>query len=106
MNSEFGSHEEFCAKNGELLNDKLITKDFFFEGYWKRVQCFDFRTDTEALKNIKETVLNDDSYDRYKGVSGSSIDYYIRYVESRPSAVENESYSKEDFLSWGVYQWR
>ncbi|MCJ2000882.1 AAA domain-containing protein [Lactococcus piscium] len=56
-------------------------------------------TDTEALKNIKETVLADERYDRYKGVSGSSLDYYIRYIESKPVVEENESYSQQDFLS-------
>lgn len=88
-------------QNGELLNDKTITQKISsLKDIEKEFNVLIFgETDTEALKNIKETVLNDDSYDRYKGVSGSSIDYYIRYVESRPSAVENESYSKEDFLS-------
>ena len=88
-------------QNGELLNDKTITQKISsLKDIEKEFNVLIFgETDTEALKNIKETVLNDDSYDRYKGVSGSSIDYYIRYVESRPSAVENESYSKKDFLS-------
>lgn len=88
-------------QNGELLNDKTITQKISsLKDIEKEFNVLIFgETDTEALKNIKETVLNGDSYDRYKGVSGSSIDYYIRYVESRPSAVENESYSKEDFLS-------
>lgn len=88
-------------QNGELLNDKTITQKISsLKDIEKEFNVLIFgETDTEALKNIKETVLNDDSYDRYKGVSGSSIDYYIRYVESRPSAEENESYSKEDFLS-------
>mgnify|MGYP000181458826 FL=1 len=88
-------------QNGELLNDKTITQKISsLKDIEKEFNVLIFgETDTEALKNIKETVLNGDSYDRYKGVSGSSIDYYIRYVESRPSAVENESYSKKDFLS-------
>lgn len=88
-------------QNGELLNDKTITQKISsLKDIEKEFNVLIFgETDTEALKNIKETVLNDDSYDRYKGVSGSSIDYYIRYVESIPSAVENELYSKEDFLS-------
>lgn len=55
-------------------------------------------TDTEILKNIKEEVLTNENYDRYKGVVVSSIDYYIRYVESRPTVEENDPYSLDDFL--------
>lgn len=88
-------------QNGELLNDKTIAQKISslkdVENHF-HVTIFG-ESDTEALKNIKETVLSDDSYDRYKGVSGSSIDYYIRYVESRPSVEENEPYTKGDFLS-------
>lgn len=88
-------------QNGELLNDKTISQKISsLKSIEVTFTVIIFgETDTEALKNIKETVLNDETYDRYKGVSGSSIDYYIRYVESRPSARENESYSREDFLS-------
>ncbi|WEB81022.1 AAA family ATPase [Vagococcus lutrae] len=88
-------------QNGEYLNDKTILqkvsslKDIESSFH---VTVFG-ETDTEALKNIKETVLSDESYDRYKGVSGSSMDYYIRYVESRPTVEENEPYRLSDFLS-------
>lgn len=87
-------------QNGEYLNDKTITQKVSslkdIEKYFNIVIFGEM--DTEALKNIKETVLADESYDRYKGVSGSSIDYYIRYVESRPIVEENEPYSLTDFL--------
>lgn len=88
-------------RNGELLNDKTITlkisslKDIEATFH---VDIFG-ETDTEALNNIKKSVLNDESYDRYKGVSGSSIDYYIRYVESRPTVEEHPPYTRDDFLS-------
>lgn len=87
--------------NGELLNDKTITQKISsLKDIEDKFNVVIFgETDTEALKDIKETVLNDDSYDRYKGVSGSSIDYYIRYVESRPTVEENPPYTREDFLS-------
>lgn len=87
--------------NGELLNDKTINQKIAslkdLENYFQ-VNIFR-ETDTEALKDIKDTVLRDQNYDRYKGVSGSSIDYYIRYVESRPIVEdEYEPYTLTDFL--------
>ncbi|MBB5887148.1 AAA family ATPase [Lactovum miscens] len=88
-------------QSGEHLNDKTIAQKVSslkdIENTF-HVTVFG-EIDTEALKNIKETVLADESYDRYKGVSGSSIDYYIRYVESRPTIKENEPYTVSDFLS-------
>ncbi|MET3682908.1 5-methylcytosine-specific restriction protein B [Alkalibacillus flavidus] len=56
-------------------------------------------TDIEQLKLLKDTVLSDESYKKYKGVSGSSIDYYIRYIESKPIVQINEPFTKSDFLS-------
>lgn len=88
-------------QNGEYLNDKTITQKVSslkdIENHFGVIIFGE--TDTEALKNIKETVLADERYDRYKGVSGSSLDYYIRYIESKPVVEENESYSQQDFLS-------
>ncbi|MGV9034433.1 AAA family ATPase [Lactococcus lactis] len=88
-------------QNGEYLNDKSITqKVASLKDIEKHFKVIVFgETDTEALKNIKETILADESYDRYKGVSGSSLDYYIRYIESKPVIEENEPYSQADFLS-------
>ncbi|MFL2076088.1 AAA family ATPase [Marinilactibacillus psychrotolerans] len=88
--------------NGELLNDRTINQKIAslkdLEKYFQ-VNIFG-ETDTESLKDIKDTVLRDQNYDRYKGVSGSSIDYYIRYVESRPIVEEEyESYTLTDFLN-------
>lgn len=87
--------------NGELLNDKTITQKISSLKDIEATYHVDIfgETDTEGLKNIKEVVLNNDNYDRYKGVSGSSIDYYIRYVESRPTVEENPPYTRDDFLS-------
>ena len=88
-------------QNGEYLNDKTITQKVSslkdIENHFGVIIFGE--TDTEALKNIKETVLADERYDRYTGVSGSSLDYYIRYIESKPVVEENESYSQQDFLS-------
>lgn len=88
-------------QNGEFLNDKTIAQKISsLKDIEKKFNVLIFgETDTEALKDIKETVLADGTYDRYKGVSGSSIDYYIRYVESRPLVEENTPYMLNDFLS-------
>lgn len=56
-------------------------------------------TDIEQLKQLKDIVVSDESYKKYKGVSGSSIDYYIRFIESKPTVQENESFTMDDFLS-------
>lgn len=88
-------------QNGDLFNDKTITQKISslkdIEKYFNVVIFGE--TDTEVLKDIKEAVLADGNYNRYKGVSGSSLDYYIRYVESRPTIQENEAYSLIDFLN-------
>lgn len=88
-------------QNGEYLSDKtIIQKISSLKDIQNTFNVSIFgETDTLALKNIKEVVLADKDYDRYKGVSSSSIDYYIRYVESIPVIEENESYFLEEFLS-------
>ena len=55
-------------------------------------------TDTEGLKQLKDTVQLDSSYKKYRGVSGSSIDYYIRFIDSKPTVQENDAYAMNDFL--------
>ncbi|MEK4967051.1 AAA family ATPase [Cytobacillus sp. FSL R7-0696] len=87
--------------NGETLNDKTVNQKV---SALKDIEShFDTdifgETDTEQLKQLKEVVLSDDTYKKYKGVSGSSIDYYIRFIESRPTVQENEPYFTADFLS-------
>lgn len=88
-------------QNGEHLSDKTIIQKISslkdIENYFSVVIFGE--DDTEALKNIRETVLSDESYNRYKGVSASSIDYYVRYIESQPTVEENEPYLLADFLS-------
>lgn len=88
-------------QNGEFLNDKTITQKVMtlkdIEDHFN-VAIFS-EMDTVALKDIKETVLADDSYDRAKAISSSSIDYYIRFIESKPVIEENEPYLQADFLS-------
>ncbi|WP_051004002.1 AAA family ATPase [Gottschalkia acidurici] len=56
-------------------------------------------TDIEQQKQLKAIVLSDESYKKYKGISGSSIDYYIRFIESKPTIQENESFTTDEFLS-------
>lgn len=87
--------------NGKYLSDKTIKSKVNSLNYLESTFAVTIfgEMDTEELKNIKNTVLKNDTYDRYKGVSNSSIDYYIRFVESRPTAEENELYSVKDFLS-------
>ncbi|WP_206109335.1 AAA family ATPase [Paenibacillus sp. HB172176] len=87
--------------NGTTLNDKTVTQKLSalkdIESHFN-TPIFG-ETDTEQLKQLKEVVLADESYGKYKGVSGSSIDYYIRFIESRPTLQENDPYSTDDFLS-------
>lgn len=86
---------------GVTLNDKTVTskvnalKDI--EHYFD-ASIFG-ETDIDQLKQLKDVVISDESYKKYKGVSGSSIDYYIRFIESKPTVQENESFTMDDFLS-------
>lgn len=93
------SQEE--QSNGTSLNDKTIKQKLSslkdIEKYFG-VEIFG-ETDRNALKNIKETVLESEEYDKYTGVSGSSIDYYIKYIDSKPVIIETESYLLADFLA-------
>lgn len=86
---------------GASLNDKTITQKI---SALKNIeQHFDTsifgETDIEELKQLKDVVISDDTYQSYKGVAGSSIDYYIRYAESKPTIIDNEPFTVEDFLS-------
>lgn len=56
-------------------------------------------TDIEELKRLKDVVVSDEAYQKYKGVAGSSIDYYIRYAESKPTVQPNPPFTVETFLS-------
>lgn len=86
---------------GITLNDKTITskvnaiKDI--ERHFN-VPIFG-ETDIEELKQLKETVQLDATYKKYKGVSASSMDYYIRFIESKPTVEENEAFTADTFLS-------
>lgn len=86
---------------GVSLNDKTVTqKVSALKDIEHHFDTLIFgETDIEQLKQLKDVVVSDKSYTKYKGVSGSSIDYYIRFIESKPSVQENESYTMEDFLS-------
>ncbi|WP_194842082.1 AAA family ATPase [Gracilibacillus salitolerans] len=86
---------------GASLNDKTVTQKV--NALKDIEQYFDApifgETDIEQLKRLKDAVVSDEAYKKYKGVSGSSIDYYIRFIESKPTVQENESYTMDEFLS-------
>ncbi|OZQ88580.1 ATPase [Paenibacillus sp. VTT E-133291] len=86
---------------GVSLNDKTVTqKVSALKDIERHFDTLIFgETDIEQLKQLKDIVVSDKSYTKYKGVSGSSIDYYIRFIESKPTVQENESFTMEDFLS-------
>ncbi len=86
---------------GDSLNDKTVTqKVSALKDIEHHFDASIFgETDIEQLKRLKDVVVSDESYKKYKGVSGSSIDYYIRYIESKPTVQENESFTMDEFLS-------
>jgi 5-methylcytosine-specific restriction protein B len=86
-------------ENGIVLNDKtILSKIYALKNIEKTFQTPVFgEIDAEILRELKESVLSDNNY-RYKGVAGSSLDYYIRYLESQPVVEENEPYPLSKFL--------
>lgn len=86
---------------GVSLNDKTVTQKVnALKGIERHFDVSIFgETDIEQLKQLKVVVLSDKSYEKYKGVSGSSIDYYISFIESKPTVQENESFTIDEFLS-------
>lgn len=86
---------------GASLNDKTIKQKINalkdIEHHFG-VSIFN-ETDIEQLKQLKDIVVADEIYKKYKGVSGSSIDYYIRFIKSKPTVQENEPYTMVEFLS-------
>lgn len=86
---------------GVSLNDKTVTqKVSALKDIEHHFNASIFgETDIEQLKRLKDVVVSDESYKKYKGVSGSSIDYYIRFIESKPTVQENEPFTMDEFLS-------
>jgi 5-methylcytosine-specific restriction enzyme B len=86
---------------GVSLNDKTVTqKVSALKDIEHQFDASVFgETDIEELKRLKDVVVSDETYKKNKGVSGSSIDYYIRFIESKPTVQENESFTMDDFLS-------
>ena len=86
---------------GDTLNDKTVTQKVNALKDVERYFNFTIfgETDVEQLKQLKEQVTADESYKKYKGVPGSSIDYYIRFIESKPTVQENTAYTEKEFLS-------
>ncbi|WKA54475.1 AAA family ATPase [Planococcus shixiaomingii] len=86
---------------GASLNDKTITQKISaLKDIEQNFGASIFgETDIEQLKQLKDIVIADESYKKYKGVSGSSIDYYIRFVKSKPTVQENEPFTMDEFLS-------
>lgn len=89
------------SDTGVNLNDKTVKQKInALKDIEQRFDTLIFgETDIEELKQLKDVVVSDETYQKYKGVSGSSIDYYIRYAESKPTVQDNDSYTTEDFLS-------
>ncbi|MGE7811741.1 AAA family ATPase [Lysinibacillus capsici] len=86
---------------GVSLNDKTVTeKVSVLKDIEHHFDASIFgETDIEQLKRLKDIVVSDESYKKYKGISASSIDYYIRFIESKPTVQENESFTMDEFLS-------
>lgn len=86
---------------GVSLNDKTITQKISalkdIEQHFKYLIFGE--TDIEQLKQLKDIVVADKNYKKYKGVWGSSMDYYIRFIKSKPTVQENEPYTMNEFLS-------
>jgi 5-methylcytosine-specific restriction protein B len=86
---------------GASLNDKTIKQKInALKDIEQHFEASIFgETDIEQLKQLKDIVVADEIYKKYKGVSGSSIDYYIRFIKSKPTVQYNEPYTMNEFLS-------
>lgn len=86
---------------GASLNDKTIKQKInALKDIEQHFEASIFgETDIEQLKQLKDIVVADEIYKKYKGVSGSSIDYYIRFIKSKPTVQDNEPYTMDEFLS-------
>lgn len=86
---------------GVGLNDKIIEDTV---NILKDIELY-FDTsifgeiNVEQLKQLKDIVISEEYYQKYKGISGQSIDYYIRFIESKPMMEENSSFSIDNFLA-------
>lgn len=104
-NAEVNEFRNWLSKQvtdtGEYLNDKTVTQKVSalknIERYFD-VPIFG-ETDIEQLKQLKDTIITDESYRNYRGVSGNSIDYYIRFIESKPTVQDNDPFTMEQFLA-------
>lgn len=86
---------------GDSLSDKTVTQNVIALKEIERhfnTSIFG-ETDIEQLKQLKDVIVSDESYKKYKGVSRSSIDYYIRFIESKPTIQENDPFKMDQFLS-------
>lgn len=87
--------------NGAYLNDNSINQRILalnnMEQYFN-VNIFS-ETDTEILKDIKETMLDDKKYNRYKSILNNSMDYYLKFIETKSITMNQvENYNINDFL--------
>lgn len=86
---------------GVSLNDHTITQNVNelrdLEQYYEMTIFGE--TDVEQLVQLKYFALADESYKKYRGVVDSSLDYYIRFIETKPIIQENEPFSMEEFLA-------
>lgn len=88
--------------SGELLNEKTVKvkinalisaeKDTDIDIFGER--------DPSIIEDLAEEYLNNRQEIKYKGVTKSAFDYYIKFIETRPVVKEeNEKYNKKDFLN-------
>lgn len=85
-----GDYLDFKTVNVRIACLKDIEKEFNTEIFTE--------TNVEQLISIKETVLNEGSYTRYKGITSVALNSFIRYIESKPTKGTNEKYILKDFL--------
>jgi len=87
--------------SGEYMNDKTVkNKVNALKHAEKRmgVDIFEER-DPVVLEDISEEFLKTGKDIQYKGVFRSALDYYLKFIESRPIIREEaEKYTKADFL--------
>lgn len=53
----------------------------------------------EQINILRDDILADETYEKRQVIAKSSLDYYIRFIESRPIVTQNELYKKKDFLA-------
>lgn len=87
--------------SGELLNEKTVrVKINALIAAEKETDIDIFgEKDVTILEDVADEYIKNNQNNKYKGVTKSAFDYYIKYIDSRPVIKEeNDSYNKKDFL--------